>query len=272
MHDKVLQSAEQIRKVFGDAADTALVLGSGLNFFADALEDRTILDYGQIPHFPRSTAPGHAGRLVGGTVAGRRILVLQGRFHLYEGYTAQTIAQVVRTLKAAGIRNLLLTNASGGINPDFAPGDLMLMTDHINLTGQNPLIGANDERFGPRFPDMSKAYDPELQQVMRNAAKQIGLTLQEGVYAGVTGPSFETPAEIRMLRAMGADAVGMSTVLEVIAGAHCGLRLAGVSCVSNLAAGILDQPITLEEVIETGQRVREPFAALLRSFVAGLPR
>lgn len=271
MYDKVIESATAIRSAFGGDIDTALVLGSGLNFFADTLDQRQALDYAVIPHFPRSTAPGHAGRLVSGSLGGRRVLVLQGRFHLYEGYTAQTIAQVVRTLKFAGVRNLLLTNASGGINAAFAPGDLMMLTDHINLTGQNPLIGANDERFGPRFPDMSKAYDPELRQVLRQAAAQAGVTLREGVYASVTGPSFETPAEIRMMRTMGADAVGMSTVLEAIAAAHCGMRVAAVSCVSNLAAGILDQPITLEEVIETGQRVREPFAALLRAFVAGLP-
>lgn len=271
MFEQVQESAEYILKVFGPGAQTALVLGSGLNFFAESLTDKMSMEYTDIPHFLRSTAPGHVGRLVSGMLAGKKVLILQGRFHLYEGHPASAIAQVVRIIRQTGVQNLVLTNAAGGINHSFRPGDLMMLTDHINLTGQNPLCGENDERFGSRFPDMSKAYDPELLRLMRAAGEKTGQRLQQGIYAGVTGPSFETPAEIQMLRTMGADAVGMSTVMETIAAAHCGLRVAGVSCISNMAAGILDQPITLEEVIETGLQVREPFAALLREFVASLP-
>jgi len=244
--------------------ETGLILGSGLNDLAGEIADPVVLPYGEIPHFPRSTAPGHLGRLLIGRLEGKPVAVMQGRFHFYEGYPMETLAFPIRVLKLLGVKRLIVTNAAGGVNTSFVPGDLMVIEDHIKMGGGHPLVGPNDPLFGPRFPDMSRAYAPRLTALAESAAKELKADLKRGVYAFMTGPSFETPAEIRMLRTLGADAVGMSTVPEVIVAAHCGLEVLGISCISNMAAGILDQPITEEEVIEAGRMVREKFAALLR--------
>lgn len=245
----------------------ALVLGSGLGPLGEEISDAAVIPYAEIPGFPVSTAPGHAGRLVIGFWQGLPVVAMQGRFHYYEGYELEAVTLPIRLFTSWGIRFLLLTNAAGGVNDEMAPGDLMLITDHINMTGLNPLRGQNLPAYGPRFPDMSTAYTPELNRLMMEAAKQEGLALKTGTYAWFSGPSFETPAEIRMLRTLGADAVGMSTVPEVITACHGGLRVAAISCISNMAAGILDQPITEEEVIETGRLVKAHFRDLLSRFM-----
>lgn len=245
----------------------ALVLGSGLGAYADSLDDATAVPYGDIPHWPSSTVEGHAGRLVLGRQAGVSVAVMQGRVHLYEGYSAWEAAFPVRALALLGCRALVVTNAAGAIDEDFAPGDLMLIRDHINLQGANPCVGPNLEALGSRFFDMTRAYHPEYHGAARRAAAATGVELREGVYVAVLGPSYETPAEIRSFRTLGADAVGMSTVPEVIAAAHAGLRSVGISCLTNMAAGVLDEPLDHEEVIATGERVRERFGKLVRRLV-----
>jgi len=247
----------------------ALVLGSGLGSFAGEFERAVKIAYAKIPYFPRSTAIGHAGQLVLGTFAGIPVAGMQGRVHLYEGYSAQDVAFPVRVFARLGVRAVILTNAAGGINQEFSQGCLVTIRDHINLQGVNPLSGPNDERFGPRFPDMSHAYDREFRRFAVEEGKRLGLAQYDGVYAALAGPSYETPAEIRYLRTIGADLVGMSTVPEVLAARHAGLRVLGISCVTNMAAGILDQPINHEEVLETGERVKGQFIALLQAL---LPR
>jgi purine-nucleoside phosphorylase len=262
------KAAEFILSRTGEAPRMALVLGSGLGALAEELESPIAIPYAEIPGFPVSTAPGHAGRLVAGRLEGKRVLMMQGRFHHYEGHPMERIVFPVRTFRAMGVERLFLTNAAGGANPGFEPGDFMAISDHINLTGQNPCIGPNDEAMGLRFFDMTKAYSPALRAVAKEAARGLGIKLHEGVYAWFTGPSFETPAEIRMARTLGADAVGMSTVPEVIAAVHCGLEVLGISCITNLAAGILDQPISGAEVLEISARRRPEFSALVRRIVA----
>jgi purine-nucleoside phosphorylase len=247
----------------------ALVLGSGLGAFADELQDATRIPYEKIPGFPRSTAVGHAGRLVVGKVENIAVAAMQGRVHFYEGYTAQQVAFPMRVLGRLGIRSAILTNAAGGINTKYNQGALVVISDHINLQGINPLIGPNDERFGPRFPDMTQAYWKPYREIALSEAKRLGIAAPEGVYAALAGPNYETPAEIRYLRTMGADLVGMSTVPETIAARHMGIRVLGISCVTNMAAGILDQVLDHKEVMETGERVKGQFIALLR---AVLPR
>ncbi|HVP56272.1 MAG TPA: purine-nucleoside phosphorylase [Candidatus Eisenbacteria bacterium] len=247
----------------------ALVLGSGLGGFADELESAVRIPYGDIPGFPRSTAIGHAGTLVIGSVKGIAVAAMQGRVHLYEGYPAQQVAFPVRVFGAMGMKAVVLTNAAGGINADFSQGALVAIRDHINLQGQNPLVGPNDDRLGPRFPDMTEAYSAELRRMAQAEATRVGVELFEGVYAAMLGPSYETPAEIRYLRTIGADLVGMSTVPEVIAARHMGLKVLAISCVTNMAAGMSGEKINHEEVLETGQRVRGKFLALLRGV---LPR
>jgi purine-nucleoside phosphorylase len=244
-------------------------LGSGLGAFADELTEAARIPYEKIPGFPRSTAIGHAGRLVIGKVAGIAVAAMQGRVHFYEGYTAQQVAFPMRVLGRLGIRSAILTNAAGGINARYTQGALVVIRDHINLQGSNPLIGPNDERFGPRFPDMTQAYGKPYREIALAAAKQLGINVPEGVYAALAGPNYETPAEIRYLRTIGADLVGMSTVPETIAARHMGIRVLGISCVTNMAAGILDQVLDHKEVIATGERVKGQFIALLR---AVLPR
>ena len=241
-----------------------LVLGSGLGGFGDELSDATQIPYTNIPFFPRSTAVGHAGQMVIGNAAGVPVAVMQGRVHLYEGYSAHEVTFPMRVLDCMNIRAVVLTNAAGGIRLEYKQGALVVLTDHINLQGHNPLVGPNDERFGPRFPDMTQAYSKPYREIALAAAKKAGKTLHQGVYAGLLGPSYETPAEIRYLRAIGADLVGMSTVLEVIAARHMGMKVLAISCVTNMAAGILDQVINHEEVLETGKRVTGDFIALLR--------
>jgi len=247
----------------------ALVLGSGLGAFADALTDAVRISYAQIPSFPRSTAIGHAGQLVIGNSQGITVAAMQGRTHLYEGYSAKEVSLPIRVFARMGIKAVILTNAAGGINLKYSQGALVAIRDHINLQGQNPLVGPNDERFGPRFPDMTQAYSTAYREIAAAAAQKLGMTLHDGVYVALLGPSYETPAEIRYLRTIGADLVGMSTVAEVIAARHMGLKVLAISCVTNMAAGILDQPINHEEVLETGKRVQKQFEALLR---AVLPR
>ena len=247
----------------------ALVLGSGLGAFADGLESATRIPYERIPHFPRSTAVGHAGRLVIGKVENVAVAAMQGRVHFYEGYSLKDIIFPMRVFARLGIRAAILTNAAGGINLNFTQGALVVMRDHINLQGSNPLIGPNDERFGPRFPDMTHAYDKNYRTTALEEARRLGVEVSEGVYAALPGPSYETPAEIRYLRTIGADVVGMSTVPEVIAARHMGMRILGISCITNMAAGILDKPLDHREVLATGERVKDSFIALLR---AVLPR
>jgi len=247
----------------------ALVLGSGLGAFADSLADAVRIPYAEIPAFPRSTAIGHAGQLVIGKAEAVAVAAMQGRVHLYEGYSAQEVTFPMRVFARMGVRAVILTNAAGGITPSYSQGALVLVRDHINLQGHNPLVGPNDDRFGVRFPDMTQAYARDYREIARQEAAKLGIPLHEGVYAALLGPSYETPAEIEYLRRIGADLVGMSTANEVIAARHMGIKVLAISCVTNMAAGILDQPLSHAEVMETGERVRGIFEALLR---AVLPR
>jgi purine-nucleoside phosphorylase len=246
-----------------------LVLGSGLGAFADSLADSTRVPYSDIPSFPQSTAIGHAGRLVIGNAGRISVAAMQGRVHQYEGYSAQQVAFPIRVFGRIGIKAVILTNAAGGINLGYSQGALVLIEDHINLQGTNPLVGPNDDRFGVRFPDMTEAYSRAFRQIAREEASKLNIILHQGIYAALLGPSYETPAEIDHLRRIGADLVGMSTVAEVIAARHMGLNVLAISCVTNMAAGILDQPLSHAEVMETGERVKSTFEALLR---AVLPR
>ena len=245
----------------------ALVLGSGLGAFADELDGAVKIPYAKIPGFPRSTAIGHAGRLVIGNVGSVAVAAMQGRVHAYEGYSPKEVVFPLRVLGRLGIGAAILTNAAGGINLEFKQGALVILRDHLNLQGTNPLIGPNDERFGPRFPDMTQAYWKSYREAALVEAKRLGIEVHEGVYAALSGPSYETPAEIRYLRTIGADLVGMSTVPEVIVARHMGIRVLGISCVTNMAAGILDRPLDHREVIETGERVKTQFVALLRGVI-----
>jgi len=247
-----------------------LVLGSGLGAFADQLASATQISYQRIPDFPRSTVEGHAGTLVIGKLGEVPVAVMQGRVHLYEGYSAKDIVFPIRVLGRLGIRAVILTNAAGAINHAYSQGALVVIRDHINLQATNPLIGPNDERFGVRFPDMTQAYSREYREIALREAKRLGIGAHEGVYAALTGPSFETPAEIRYLKTIGADLVGMSTVPEVIVARQMGIRVLGISCVTNMAAGILDQPLSHEEVMETGERVKGQFVALLRAVIPAI--
>lgn len=250
--------------------EVAIVLGSGLGKLADVIQDAVYLDYAELPHFGQVSAPGHQGRLVLGHLGGKAVMCMQGRLHCYEGHPLEAVTYPVRVMAAFGIKTLILSNAAGGINTTFEVGDLMLVTDHINFMGRNPLMGSNEAEFGPRFPDMTFAYDRTLAQLARETAAELGMTLREGVYIACTGPSYETPAEIRMFRTMGADAVGMSTVPEVIVANHCGLRVLAMSCISNMAAGILEQRLTEEEVLAAGERVSAQFGQLVSTIVQKL--
>lgn len=251
--------------------EIGLILGSGLGVLADEIENPVMIPYGDIPDFPVSTVEGHAGRLVIGELEEKTVLAMQGRFHYYEGYGLDEVTFPVRVMKQLGIEKVIVTNAAGGVNPEFEAGDLMMITDHINNVGINPLIGPNDGDLGVRFPDMSSAYDPAYQELIEQVAKDLGISLQKGVYVWNSGPSYETPAEIRMLQKVGGDAVGMSTVPEVVVAQHSGMKVLGLSCISNMAAGILDQPLSHEEVIETTEKVREDFLKLVKGIVRNLP-
>jgi len=245
-----------------------VILGSGLGAYADTVEDAVRIPFSEIPHFPASSVAGHAGVLVAGRLHGHAVALMQGRVHYYEGHDPDDVIFPARVLHGLGVRTLIVTNAAGGINPEYRPGDLMIIRDHINFMGFNPLRGRVAERFGPRFPDMSYAYHPELRALAREAAGRLGLAVREGVYLGLSGPSYETPAEIRMFRAWGADAVGMSTVPEVIAANQMGMRVLGISCITNMAAGILDQPLTHQEVLDTTERVKDQFTRLVDRIIA----
>lgn len=250
--------------------EVGLILGSGLGVIGDEVEDAVTIPYADIPHFPVSTVEGHAGELVVGRLQGRVIALMRGRFHMYEGYEPERTALPVRVMKQLGAKTLLVTNAAGGINLDFASGNLMIISDHLNLTGRNPLVGPNDNALGVRFPDMSDAYTRRLREVAKETAAELGIPVKEGVYAGLLGPNYETPAEIRMLRVLGADAVGMSTVPEVIVARHSGMEVVGISCITNMAAGILDQPLSHEEVMETTERVKGQFVSLVLALLPKL--
>lgn len=265
---QIKEAAKYIEQQMNVKPEIGLILGSGLGVLGDHIENAVVIAYEDIPHFPVSTVEGHAGELMIGSISGKSVVLMRGRFHMYEGYGPELTAFPVRVMKALGVQALVVTNAAGGINLEFASGNLMLISDHLNLTGKNPLIGANEEELGARFPDMSEAYSKRLRTIANKVAAEKGIGLVEGVYAGLLGPSYETPAEIRMLRILGADAVGMSTVAEVIAARHSGIEVVGISCISNMAAGILDQPLSHVEVMETTDRVKSQFLELVTSLIA----
>jgi purine-nucleoside phosphorylase len=271
-HQKALEAARFIGERTKLKPRLGLILGSGLGAFADALKETTLIKYQYIPHFPVSTAVGHAGRLVVGVCAGVTVAVMQGRAHYYEGYSMQQVVFPVRVLKLLGVKTLIVTNAAGGINRKLAARGLMLITDHLNLMGTNPLTGLNEEEFGPRFPDMTEAYSKALRETAKKVARRQKLKLYEGVYAAVHGPSYETPAEVRMLRRLGADAVGMSTVPEVIAANHLGMRVLGISCVTNMAAGLAKGKLDHKEVLAAGEQVGKQFSAFLAALIPELAK
>jgi purine-nucleoside phosphorylase len=268
LYERAEHAARIIRSRTTETPRIALVLGSGLGGFADDFEDSISIPYEEIMGFPRSTAEGHAGRLVIGKVDQVCVVAMQGRVHFYEGYSLEQITFPIRVFNLLGIKTLILTNAAGGVNVQLSQGALMVLSDHLNLMGDNPLRGPNDSRFGPRFPDMSTAYAPELQEIVIEEARSLGVEVRRGVYAALSGPSYETPSEIHMLRNLGADAVGMSTVPEVIVARQMDMEVLGISCITNLAAGITDEPINHEDVMATGDRVRETFTSLMRRVVA----
>lgn len=266
--EKLKQSAEFIKNKLAATPEIGAVLGSGLGILAEEVEEAVEINYADIPHFPVSTVPGHEGKLVFGKLENKYVLMMKGRFHYYEGYSMEEVTFPIRVMKLLGLENLLVTNAAGGINKDFEPGDLMIIRDHIKFFSDSPLRGENYEEFGPRFNDMSDAYTKTLREMAKEVAYGLGIMLQEGVYGFMSGPSYETPAEIRMLQVVGADAVGMSTVPEVIVAAHAGMKILGISCITNMAAGILDQPLDHQEVMDTAERVKEKFLTLVRAMIA----
>ena len=266
-YEKLQKSLASIRKVTDFKPEIGITLGSGLGGLTEKIDKACEISYKDIEGFPVSTVSGHEGKFIFGTLSGKRVVVMSGRVHFYEGYRMEEVVTPVRIMGLLGAKTVLLTNAAGGINLDFKPGDLMMITDHISLFVQNPLLGQNADELGPRFPDMSTVYDRRLQEKIRQAAAATGFDIKEGVYVQLTGPSYETPAEIRMLRKIGADAAGMSTVVEAIAANHMGLRVAGISCITNMAAGILDQPLNHEEVKATADMVKEKFEELVMEFI-----
>lgn len=267
---RIYFACEKLREHTDQRPELCVVLGSGLGAYADTLEDAQAVDYAAIPTFPVSTVQGHAGRLVFGKKHGVSVVCMQGRFHCYEGYTAAETVIPLRALIRLGIKKLLITNAAGGVNTGFKPGDIMIIEDHINFTFLNPLTGPNMDDFGPRFPDMSYAYDNQLIQALKDSAASHGIDIKTGVYAMMSGPSYESPAEIRALRTLGADAVGMSSVPEIIAAAHAGVKSAALSCITNMAAGILDQPLNHEEVMETGRVAANRIQTVINGFIERL--
>jgi len=269
-YDKVREAADLIRAAAPEVPSIGVVLGSGLGDFAGSLANAVSMPYDSLPHWPASRIIGHEGRLVVGTSRNKTIAALSGRCHLYEGHDLKTVTFAVRVLGLLGVKTLILTNAAGGVNTSFSEGALMVIDDHINLMGSNPLVGLNDDRFGPRFPDMTEVYSYRLRAVADRAAAAMGMKLPHGVYVGLLGPSYETPAEIRYLRTIGVDAVGMSTVPEAIVARHMGMKVLGISCITNMAAGVLPQPLDHREVMETARRVRGQFIALLEGIVERL--
>ncbi len=265
--EKALEAARYIRQREQRQPKVAVILGSGLGGLVEELEQPNAIPYGQIPGFPASNVAGHAARLAFGSIGGRDVVLMQGRFHYYEGLSMSEITFPVCVLRQLGVESLIVTNACGGINGSFAPGDLMLITDHINMSGNNPLIGPNDDRLGPRFPDMTEAYDPALRRLAEDTAAELGISLQKGVYALYTGPSFETAAEIRAFRTLGADAIGMSTVPEVIVARHAGMRVLGISCITNMATGIARTKHSHEEVLAAANASSQRFRLLVRTLL-----
>ncbi|MBA2664869.1 MAG: purine-nucleoside phosphorylase [Bradymonadaceae bacterium] len=272
LYDRARTTAELLKSRIKEQPKVALILGSGLGALGDTLEERIAIDYSEIPGFPVSKVEGHAGQLAFGRLGGVPVAVMQGRVHYYEGWEMEDVTFPIRVFALLGIKDLVVTNSAGGINADYVPGDLMIISDHLNLTGVNVLRGDNDERFGTRFPDMSDAYTTELRQLARKAAADLGVDVKEGVYAGVAGPSYETPAEVRMIGKLGGDVVGMSTVPEVIVASHCNMRVVGISCITNLAAGLSAHKLTHEEVKITANQVRATFGALVQKLVESIGR
>jgi len=264
---KIHAAAEAVLAAIGPA-DIAVVLGSGLGDYDASLTDVREISYADIPHFPESTVPGHAGKLLSGNLFGKRVMMMSGRFHAYEGYDLKDITRPVRVMAKIGVKALILTNAAGAVNTGFYPGELMLISDHLNLSGKNPLTGPNLDEFGTRFPDMSNVYDKDLRMLAQRVAAREGITLREGVYTMFLGPCYETPAEVRMARILGGDAVGMSTVPEATAAVHSGMKVLGISCLTNMAAGILEQPLSHQEVMETGAKARSTFRKVLDGVIA----
>lgn len=264
--ERIENAASAIEKAIG-TAEIAVILGSGLGDFASTLFDVRSIPYGEIPFFPHASVQGHAGVLSTGIKAGKRILVMSGRFHAYEGHAMADVTLPIRVMAKLGVKKLIVTNAAGAVNTAFYPGDLMLITDFINLSGMNPLIGQNLDAFGTRFPDMSNAFNKDLRALALQCAQTLQIPLQQGVYTWMSGPCYETPAEIRMVRIMGGDAVGMSTVPETIVANHCGMKVLGISCLTNMAAGVLDQPINHQEVMEMGLKARDRFASLVTAII-----
>jgi purine-nucleoside phosphorylase len=262
------ESADFLRARLDDSPEYAILTGTGLGDITAAMEVHTSLAYDEIPHFPLSTVQSHHGRWVAGRMSGQRVVVMQGRFHLYEGYSARQVTFPIRVLQALGVKTLVLTNASGGLNPGFATGDIMLISDHLNLTGANPLIGANDDQRGPRFPDMTAAYDDDLRRRALEKTRRLGLTVRQGVYAGLKGPSLETPAEMRYLRTIGADAVGFSTVMETIAAVHAGMRVMGLSIITNMNLPDDLQPASVEAIIAVAQQAAPGLEKLIKAVIA----
>jgi purine-nucleoside phosphorylase len=270
LYERAQEAARLIRSRTDLEIPVAIVLGSGLGAFAEDLTDAVEIPYQEIPGFARSTVQGHAGRLVIGRVGDITVAAMQGRFHFYEGYSLQEVTFPIRVLKLLGVRTLVLTNAAGALQMEFLPGSLMVLSDHLNLLGDNPLRGENDERFGPRFPDLTSVYARRLQDMLIDEATAMGIEVRRGIYAALSGPNYETPAEIHMLRSLGADVVGMSTVPEAIVARHMDMQVLGISCITNLAAGISDKPIDHSEVMAIGERVRGQFTELLRRVIKGL--
>ena len=270
LYERAEQAARFIRSRSNTEVSVAIVLGSGLGGFADELANAVAIPYVDIPGFARATVEGHAGRMVIGDAGGVLVAAMQGRFHFYEGYSLEEVTFPIRVLKLLGVGTLILTNAAGTLNVEFTPGSLMVIGDHLNLIGDNPLRGQNDERFGPRFPDLTNTYERELQDLVIKEANAMGLEIRRGIYAALAGPSYETPAEIHMVRTLGADAVGMSTVPEAIVARHMNIRVVGISCITNLAAGVSDRPVDHSQVMATGERVQESFTQLLRRILLRL--
>jgi len=268
--ERMEEASSFIRSRTNVQPQIGLILGSGLGELAEDIQEAERIPYAAIPHFPVSTVEGHAGQLVAGLLQGKPVIAMQGRFHYYEGYSMQEVTFPVRVMKHLGVGRLFVTNACGGMNPQFKPGDLMVISDHLNMTGANPLIGGNEAALGPRFPDMSRAYTPELQALVRDTAASLGIEVQTGVYAGISGPNYMTPAELKMLRLMGGDAVGMSTVPEVIIASHMAMEVIGISCVTDMAIGETLEPLSHEQVIETANRTKPKFIALVKAVIPKL--
>lgn len=270
MEQTIQQAAAILRERFGLTPTLGIILGSGLGGLASQIENPVIVPYREVPGMRLSTAPGHAGQFVCGRLSGKNVICMQGRLHFYEGYPMEDITYPIRLMKLLGVSHLIITNACGAVNTDFRPGDLCLITDHINMLGTNPMIGQNDPAFGPRFFDMSTAYDPDFRALALETGKKLGISLQQGVYLAYTGPSYETPAEIRAFRVMGADLVGMSTVPEVIVGHHCGIKILAISMITNMAAGITKEKLSEQEVVDTANRNGKALQSLIGSIIAGL--